>query len=172
MRAMKRDFDWKWNDRAHFEAHREEFSRAVEEILEEVRPKLLELDSPDPDELGPEIPRRWVHAEWELPRVTGRSGLRSVEPGGGDSFWAYRPGRAIPSHLTLGEGEHTRWICLWGWWEPEAFVIHTIYPGRKAPREIHDPEIALGDLPESIEFWRSHAIVTEKGAFTIEPGSE
>jgi hypothetical protein len=168
---MKHEFDWMWHDPSHFEAHRQEFARPVEEILQELRPKLLKLESPESTELGPEKPRRWVHREWELPEVTGRSGLRRVTPAGGDSFWAYREGRRIPSHLTLGERELTHWICLWGWWEPGAFVIHTIYPGRKAPREIHDPELSLDDLPEAIEFWRTHAIVTEQGAFTFEPRS-
>lgn len=28
-----------------------------------------------------------------------------------------------------------------------------------SPREIHDPDIALGQLDESISFWLTHAIV-------------
>ncbi len=178
---MSVDFDWKWNDPTHFEAHRKEFARPVEEILEELRPRLFELGervreilaAPSP-EAGAE--RHWVHEEWELSAPTGYSGLRSVSPGNaageGDSFWAYRAGRRIPSHLCLGERELTSWVCLWGWVEPGVFVIHTIYPGRKAPREIHDPELALSQLSEAIEFWRTHAIVTEEGAFSVEPASE
>lgn len=163
---MKADnaFKWKWNDPEHFEAHREEFSRPLEEILEELRPMVVPL-MPEESAGG----RSRLHEEWELSSTTGRSGLLEVTPGSDDSFWAYRPGRTIPSHLALGERELTRWICLWGWWEPEAFVIHTIYPGRKAPREIHDPELTLSELPRAIEFWRAHAIIIEPGGYTAEP---
>lgn len=215
---MSVDFDWKWNDPTHFEAHRKEFARPVEEVLEELRPRLFELGervreilaAPSPEAAGAggsgpstresagrastaadpspeagasdrsgsaaEARRHWVHEEWELSAPTGYSGLRGVSPGNaageGDSFWAYRAGRRIPSHLCLGERELTSWVCLWGWVEPGVFVIHTIYPGRKAPREIHDPELALSQLSEAIEFWRTHAIVTEEGAFSVEPASE
>ena len=152
---------WRWNDPDHLEAHRDEFSRPVEEILEELRPLVEPLF---------EKPGHWLHRDWELAEPTGLSGLRSVVPDGSESFWAYRRGRTIPSHLCLGERRPTRSICLWGWWESDAFVIHTIYPGTVAPREIHDPQIDLKDLPAAIEFWRTHAIVTEEGRYTTVPG--
>jgi hypothetical protein len=60
-------------------------------------------------------------------------------------------------------------VCLWGWWEPDAFIIHTVYPGKVAPREIHDPEIPLSELPAAIEFWRRHAIMTTVDGYTTTP---
>ena len=184
---------WRWNDPKHFEAHRHEFARPVEEILREIEPRLLDLADetprPLPDRAGPGTgERHWVHQDWELREPVGWTGLRRVEPSSTDSFWAYRTGRTVPSHLTLGERELTNSLCLWGWWESEpmppaaissatasrerpTFVIHTVYPGRVAPREIHDPEIDLEELPRAIEFWRLHAIVTERGAYTVEPNS-
>ena len=156
MRGIKADFEWKWNDPVHLEAHRAEFLRPVEEILSEIKPLAAAQRNGGNGQL---------HTEWELGRVCGTSGLREVDPLGSESFWACRKGRTILSHLCLGERIPTSWICLWGWWEESCFVIHTLYPGRKAPREIHDAEILPEELPASIEFWRRHAIITEEGQF-------
>ena len=146
------DFAWVWRDPSHLEAHRHEFLHPVEDILDDLRERLAgqrgEPDTP-------------LHEEWELPYETGLSGLKEVPPDGSESFWASRPGRSIPSHLCRGERRPTCWICLWGWWKEGSFLIHTLYPGRKAPREIHDPEIAPEDLPRAIEFWRKHAIIVD-----------
>ena len=157
-------FDWIWRDLDHLEAHRDEFLRPVDQILNELRP-LAARERPQ------QIPaeRVWLHADWELATIVGTSGLHTVPPDGSQSFWAYRRGRNVPSHLCLARREPTRWVCLWGWWETGAFVIHTMYPGRIAPREIHDPEIPLDELPAAIEFWRNHAIVTEEGQYS--PGA-
>lgn len=160
-------FEWRWRDPSHLEAHRDEFLRPLDEILEELRPHAAQR-RPAPggitqhDELE-------LHGDFELESTVGESGLREVPPDGSESFWAYRPGRSIPSHLCLGKREPTRHVCLWGRWEPAAFVIHTLYPGRAAPREIHDPEVPLEELPAAIEFWRNHAIITKEGAYSRTP---
>ncbi|MEX2443224.1 MAG: hypothetical protein WD492_06455 [Alkalispirochaeta sp.] len=171
-------FLWKWRDPSHIEAHRAEFSRSVEDILEELRPlvastrppaDVLEVAETTQDGTPRLDDARWVHADWQLSAVAGESGLRQVRTDGSESFWGYRKGRHIPSHLCLGHREPTRSVCLWGWWEREAFVIHTIYPGKAAPREIHDPEISLAALPAAIEFWRRHAIITTPGGYSTDP---
>lgn len=162
-----RSFNWRWNDPDHLAAHRDEFSRPVEQLLEELRPFVADAPITERDDGGRR--RLWVHTDAELSAPVGISGLREVPPDGSASFWAYRRGRRIPSHLCLGEGEPTCLACIWGWWEDESFVIHTLYPGRVAPREIHDPELPLRDIPAAIEFWRRHAIITREGAYAHEP---
>lgn len=177
------DFEWRWRDPAHLEAHRDEFHRSVEAILEELRPLVTERrpaasrlaasghhrGDPQAREGFQRIGDLELHDDFELPEIVGESGLREVPADGTASFWAYRPGRTIPSHLCLGTREPTRHVCLWGRWESDGFVIHTIYPGRAAPREIHDPEIRLDELARSIEFWRVHAIITKEGAYSRTP---
>ena len=150
---MNENFTWEWNDPSHFEAHRHEFLRPVEEVLEDLRSRAAACRG----ESGTPL-----HEEWELPYETGLCTLREVSPDGSESFWAPRPGRTILSHLCYGEPIPTRWVCLWGTWGKESFLIHTIYCGRKAPREIHDPSITSEELPVSIEFWRKHALIVEK----------
>ncbi|WP_143559083.1 hypothetical protein [Alkalispirochaeta americana] len=113
--------------------------------------------------ISPAHRQGWVHASYEYPRFAGVSGLREVPPDGSASFWGYRNKRTIPSHLCEGEKSLTREICLWGWWDSPCFVVHTLYPGAKAPREIHDPDLTLQEIAGAIEFWRVHAIVVEKG---------
>ena len=168
-------FAWEWRDPSHLDAHREDFSRPVEDILEELRPLVaptrpradaFEAPKTGRDDAANLDDTRWVHADWELSRVAGMSGLCRIRADGSESFWAYRTGRHIPSHLCLGHPKPTRSVCLWGWWEPDAFIIHTIYPGKAAPREIHDPEIPLSELPAAIEFWRLHAIITAADGYT------
>ncbi|MFP4378540.1 MAG: hypothetical protein ACLFP4_15970 [Spirochaetales bacterium] len=152
------EFEWVWKDPSHLEAHRHEFYVSPDEILELLRP----LVAP-PAESGASL-----HKHYALDRIVGESGLRRVAPDGSDSFWAYRLGRQIPSHLCLGERVATNHVCLWGTWHGRTFVIHTLYPGTRAPREIHDPELALADISTSIEFWRTHAIVvTERDYSTL-----
>ncbi len=123
---------WKWNDPGHFEAHKQEFIRPVEEILEELSLLLADVERAPGDRL---------HRDFCLSAPAGLSGLMEVPADGSGSFWGYRKGRSIPSHLCRGEKKETNMVCLWGWWESEElFIIHTIYPGRSAPREIHDGE--------------------------------
>ena len=168
-KGRSKDFEWRWRDPAHLEAHRAEFFLPPEEVLELLRPVVAPL-RPDPPEDGSGEGRGvQVHTDIELSVVVGESGLRAVAPDGSESFWAYRPGRSIPSHLCLGKRVATRSVCLWGTWEADAFVIHTLYPGTRAPREIHDPEIQLSDLAKAIEFWRTHAIITKDGSYSSRP---
>ncbi len=176
------EFTWRWRAPSHLEAHRAEFSRPLEDVLDELRPLVI-ATKPTGDELSgvtrsqaeaagtppPAGDPRWVHEDWNLSSTVGSSGLRRVSPDGTESFWAYRRGRHIPSHLCLGERQPTNSVCLWGWWERGTFVIHTIYPGTVAPREIHDPEITMTDLPAAIEFWRQHAIIVAEDGFSREP---
>ncbi|HKK49176.1 MAG TPA: hypothetical protein VJ932_08765 [Alkalispirochaeta sp.] len=174
------DFAWKWRDPSHVEAHRAEFSRPIDVVLEELRPLIAatrplmdprETAGAAPDGAPPLDDARWVHTDRQLAEPVGHSGLRAVPTDGSRSFWGYRPGRHIPSHLCVGEREPTHSVCIWGWWEPDTFIIHTIYPGTVAPREIHDPEIPLADLPAAIEFWRRHAIITTADGYATQPAS-
>ncbi len=162
-----KSFAWTWRDPSHLEAHRSEFVRPIADVLEELRP--LMPDARTTKRVVGDTQRDWVHIDFELSSETGESGLRRVAADGSESFWAYRRGRQILSHLCLGRRQLTRSVCIWGWWEDEQFVIHTLYPGAVAPREIHDPEIAATDLPAAIEFWRQHAIVTEEGEYSHQP---
>ncbi len=153
--------EWKWSDPSHFRAHSNDFFRPAEEILREIE------DLIPPEE---RIPGRILHGDFSLQTETGLTGLRDLSSGTDDSFWAYRSGRNIPSHLILGEKKPTVSICLWGRWEREdLFIIHTLYPGHAAPKEIHDKTLKLDEIAESVRFWSRHAIVTEEGAFSFEP---
>ena len=154
------DFEWRWRDPEHLDAHRAEFFLPPEEVLELLRPRVA---SERRDATAA------VHADFELEVVVGESGLRTVPADGSESFWAYRTGRTIPSHLCLGNRVPTKHVCLWGTWKGSVFEIHTLYPGTRAPREIHDPEIHLADLPAAIHFWSVHAIITKDGSYSHEP---
>ncbi len=168
--ALGEDFLWRWRDPGHLEAHRAEFYLDPESVLEMLRPLVAPLRPRRKGEGPAEAPGLTrLHEDFELPAVVGESGLREVDPEGSQSFWAYRRGRSIPSHVCLGERAPTRFVCLWGEWDADAFVIHTLYPGLRAPREIHDPELTLSDLPVSIEFWRNHAIITQEGSYSRDP---
>lgn len=37
----------------------------------------------------------------------------------------------------------------------------TLYAGRPAPREIHDPDIPLDAIDDSIAFWTRHALAAD-----------
>jgi hypothetical protein len=56
-----------------------------------------------------------------------------------------------------------------GKWDVDAFAIHTLYPGLRAPREIHDLDLTLSELPHTIKFWRNHAIITQEGSYSRDP---
>jgi hypothetical protein len=154
--------NWKWKDPSHFEAHRNEFCRPVEGILDELE-KLLEKEEPGGEEL--------FCRDFSLSTQTGYSALIELEMDDTTSFWAYRPARDIPSHVIVGKKEPTNKVCLWGWWEDSTFLIHTLYPGAIAPREIHDKDLKLSEIPEAIRFWTCHAIVIDEGAFSLTPYS-
>ncbi|MDC7124018.1 MAG: hypothetical protein PQJ46_00525 [Spirochaetales bacterium] len=161
------DFQWKWRDEFHLEAHKHDFLVPVEKILQDIKPIVYDFFSSAKKDISGEPV--WFHEDFELDYETGLSGVKKVAPDSSESFWAYRLGRKIPSHLCLGEKQPTKSLCLWGMWMPETFLIHTIYAGTTAPREIHDPEIRLSELPEAIDFWRTRALIVKEGEFSELP---
>jgi hypothetical protein len=142
------------NDPGHLEAHRAEYLVTLEELLEFAKHGLLERHA---------RPGVWESFVVRCPAVVGYSGLKRLWPWTTGDFWAPRLGRSIPSHLIQGTRRKTRNLCVWGVWQSEAvFLLHTLYPGKPAPREIHDPALKPEDLQESIKFWLHHAIITGK----------
>lgn len=104
-----------------------------------------------------------VHEGFVQKIEVGLTGLVEVERGD-PSFWGYRPGRTVPSHLIVGTRVITRELCVWGKWVTrDRFELLTCYPGGPAPREIHDSELGLDQIDEAIEFWSTHAIVVDSG---------
>ena len=140
-------------DEAHLLAHVDHFAVPLETALGWVK-----------DQLTARVEHSgWAHFDFICPQVVGLTGLLDVgsESGG---FWARRRGRSIPSHLVVGDKAPTTRLCVWGFWQDETtFVLHTLYPGRVAPREIHDPELPVSVLPEALAFWTRNAIVVEPG---------
>lgn len=112
-----------------------------------------------------------VHQVVRAERIVGMSGCVPVASDSG-AFWARRRGRAIPSHVVIGHKVPTHDLCVWGeWTAADEFRLFTCYPGRPAPREIHDPGITPDELTESVEFWSSHALVIESWE-ELDPESE
>ena len=155
---------WQWADPDHFTAHAHDFIQAPDEVLAQLAPtvaKAMQAAGSGEDSV--------YQKDFELPAPVGWSGLVDVTTTGSESFWGYRLGRTIPSHLSLGEKEQTRFVCLWGSLSRDRFVIHTMYPGRVAPREIHDPNLPLSEIPRALEFWSRFAMVVTENDFTYEP---
>jgi hypothetical protein len=147
---MKTAIDIRFRDEGHMEAHAADFIVPLELVLGWVRSRLEAAESRS----------GWAHFDFEAPRTVGLSGLKTIRPWTRGDFWARRKGRSLPSHLIVGRKQATRRLCVWGFWQDESsFVLHTLYPGRAAPREIHDPELEPSELPRSISFWTRHAIV-------------
>ncbi|HTZ50530.1 MAG TPA: hypothetical protein VMF68_02675 [Spirochaetia bacterium] len=141
-------------DPSHLDAHRPDFLVSLETALEWARSWLEESPRREGEE----------RLERRAPRTVGLTGLALLHPWSRRDFWARRVGRRIPSHLVVGRKHPTRWLCVWGAWrDPGTFELHTLYPGRAAPREIHDPTIDPGDLPAALRFWTRHAIVVVPG---------
>lgn len=141
-------------DEAHLRAHLADFSVPLEEALEWAA-----------ERLGLESRRTgWAHLEFAARRQVGFGGLKRLHLWSRGDFWARRRGRRLPSHLIVGRKRATRYLCVWGVWaDEESFMLHTIYPGKVAPREIHDPELPLEELPAALAFWTRHAIVVAPG---------
>jgi hypothetical protein len=147
---MNKGISISFRDEEHLKAHAEHFSVPVDRALEWARARLEAL------------PRRagWEHFDFKAPQQAGLTGLKTLWPWTRGDFWARRRGRTIPSHLITGHKRPTKRLCVWGFWkDEETFVLHTLYPGRAAPREIHDPELSLSELPRALRFWTRHAIV-------------
>lgn len=151
---MSSDFVILFRDEAHLRAHVDHFLVPLNLALDWVR-----------GQLGSRTVRKgWEHFDFITPSVVGFTGLKKIRPWTPGDFWAPRKGRKIPSHLIVGSKLRTRHLCVWGLWKDEdTFVLHTLYPGRTAPREIHDPELDHADLPLSLRFWARHAIVVAPG---------
>ncbi len=138
-------------DPDHLAAHAADFAMSWSEVAAAIAASL--------DRSGTRVGT--VHDGFIQPAEVGVTGILTVGSDDG-AFWGYRPGRTIPSHLIAGEKEPTRELCVWGEWvAPDRFELWTCYPGGPAPREIHDPEIALDQLDEAIAFWAVHAIVVD-----------
>jgi len=151
---MKDPIDIVFRDETHLRAHLGDFALPLEAALDLVRSRL----ATSVRESG------FVRFDFETPRIVGKTGLAALHPWTRGDFWARRIGRTLPSHLIVGEKRPTRRLCVWGFRRDEGtFVLHTLYPGRVAPREIHDPELPLADLPAALAFWRRHAIIVSRG---------
>lgn len=149
-------FTLRFRDEEHLRAHLADFAVSLDTALDWAREQLASR---------PHV--GWAHFDFEAPQVVGRTGLVDVASIPGKDFWGRRLGRALPSHLVVGPKALTKSLCVWGFWESENdFVLHTMYPGKVAPREIHDPELPLHDLPSSLKFWSAHAIVVAPGEWT------
>jgi hypothetical protein len=139
-----------FRDEEHLKAHAEHFIVPFDRALEWARTYL----EASPGRTG------WEHFDFKAPQKVGMTGVKTLRPWTRGDFWARRRGRTLPSHLIAGSRRATRRLCVWGFWKDEGtFVLHTLYPGRVAPREIHDPELPLSELPTALRFWTRHAIV-------------
>jgi len=139
-------------DAAHLMAHADDFTISWNEVLDGIAGALAGCDA----RTGV------VHDGFVQAREVGMTGVVAVEPGD-SSFWGYRLGRNVPSHLIVGPKAPTRDLCVWGeWLAPDRFDLWTCYPGGPAPREIHDPEIGFDEIDEAIAFWSAHAIVVDR----------
>jgi len=145
-------------DQSHLEAHRTDFLFPLEEIMTIVE-AALERRATTPEGGFPREDRFVCRCG----KPVGKGGLARIWPWTWGDYWAPRPGRTIPSHLIPGNARKTGNLCVWGFWEGrEAFTIHTLYPGKPAPREIHDPELPLAEMSRAVAFWKTHAIIVEK----------
>ncbi|HUX13912.1 MAG TPA: hypothetical protein VMW87_12850 [Spirochaetia bacterium] len=149
--ANASDFRITAADESHFVAHAREMLLGRDEVEAIVRQVIAD---------GPRsgVVRNAVRHS----RPVGYSGLKRVSLRDRASFWAPRPERSIPSHLVVSERRKTRWLCFWGRWiDSTTFLLETFYPGKPAPREIHDPAATAADLRQAVPFWATHAIITD-----------
>lgn len=148
-----KDFQITFRDEGHLRAHVDHFSVPLDRALVWVRARL-----------ATQVRSGWAHFDFACPEAVGYTGLKVIRPWTRDDFWARRRGRTIPSHLIVAGKTRTKRLCVWGFWNDEhSFVLHTLYPGRVAPGEIHDPELPPSELPEALKFWTRHAIAVAPG---------
>jgi len=137
-------------DEDHLNAHLDHFSVTLDQALAWVRHR-LEASS---------TRSGWEHFDFRAPRRVGLTGLKTLRPWTRGDFWACRRGRSCPSHLIVSRKHPTRTLCVWGFWQDDStFILHTLYPGRVAPREIHDPELSPSEMGDAVRFWARHAII-------------
>ncbi|MBN2628851.1 MAG: hypothetical protein JXA95_19460 [Spirochaetales bacterium] len=146
------------DDPDHLEAHIPDFFFGLDEILAGISRRLAS------------IPYRegsfCETLEWDVP--VGLTGLKYLEEKESRDFWGYRKGRTILSHLIIAEKRETTSLCCWGAFESsELFRLHTCYPGRPAPREIHNPHVPPEEMKTSVDFWSRHAIIVSEGDFSL-----
>ncbi len=141
-------------DESHFAAHASEMLIGREEIEAIIRRSLEES------------PRSGhVRKSVRHSRAVGYTGLKRVRLRDAASFWGRRPKRGILSHLIEAPRRKTRELCFWGdWIDGTHFRLVTFYPGRPAPREIHDPGISAAEMKEAVAFWATHAIIADPGS--------
>lgn len=142
-------------DQSHLEAHRADFLFPLEEIM-----TIVEAAANRRSRTGGGSYPREDKFVCKCGKAVGRGGLARIWPWTRGDYWASRPGRSIPSHLIRGKARKTANLCVWGFWVgPDTFEIHTIYPGKPAPREIHDPALPLAEISRAVAFWKTHAII-------------
>ncbi len=133
-------------DETHLLAHVEDFFVPWEEVLR------VAATAVDPSTRGMSI------ATVNVGRPVGRSRLVALDTSD-QAYWGFRPGRIRPSHLIACEPRPTHLVTAWGeWTDANTLVLHTVFPGPSAPREIHDPDLPLDEIDASIEFWTTHAL--------------
>lgn len=135
-------------DDGHLAAHADDFLVPLDDVLARVR-AAIPADAP----IGTPF-SVVVQAEQPL----GRS--RCVPTAGRRTWWGFRPGRSIPSHLAAGEPEDvsviTAWLCRD---DADNATVTAVYPGLPAPYEIHDPDMPEAERPVSAAFWRDRALL-------------
>ncbi len=138
----------------HLETHRQEFIIPLDEVLDIVR-EILSEKTPNPGFEDVFV--------YKTPYFVGMGGLATIHFWTTDDYWNYRKERTILSHLIKRKRPKIKTICIWGYWETEnKFLLHTVYPGNIAPREIHDPELTPETMREAVRFWSKHAIIVDK----------
>jgi len=97
----------------------------------------------------------------------GRTAL--VQSGDSTIYVGVRGTRASASRIVLGrEAELTRQVTVILGPHEGLPTVYTAHFGAAAPREPSDPSINDADsLAQSIEFWRTHALVPEPGEQTV-----
>ncbi|MDC7223254.1 MAG: hypothetical protein PQJ60_05890 [Spirochaetales bacterium] len=146
------------SDAEHLEAHRGDFYAPLEEVYHWITEDL----SSRPFQAG-EL-HTWIKREAPV----GLTGVKHLKGKDEEDFWGYRQNRHILSHLFIGEKEETCDLCYLGFWDdPEHFRLHTCYPGRTAPREIHDAALTPREMKEAVAFWSVHALIVEEGEYSL-----
>jgi hypothetical protein len=118
------DFEILIEDEGHFAAHANDLYLSRQEVMNIITKELFGR------------PREGdVRAVIEHSQPVGLTGIETLSIHEEQSFWGYRQGRSIPSHLIYGQKQPTRRLAFWGYWkDPASFVLTTFYPGEIAPR--------------------------------------
>lgn len=133
-------------DADHLVAHLGDFLVPFDEVLDRAAEALADA--------GEELAIRTV----EAPHPVGYSRLVALSPGD-PAYWGYRERRMYLSHLAPGPPSPTRLLTAWGRRpSPDRLVLHTVFAGGPAPREIHDPDLSPDAVDTSITFWTRHAL--------------